>query len=231
MLRRFLRETVETVASLKGKIILDVGCGNGVLDRLIGEAGARVVAMDMSRSIEQASRSIISEQVFFIQGDLQFPPIEPACMDLVHCSGVLIHTNDTKHSFFKIEKTVKNDGKLSVWVYHPRRDPIHRFFTFLRSYTSKLPLGVQYGLYLFTLLPISFIIKRLKGNKQNRREMMVDILDWFTPEHRWEHRPEEVANWFREAGYSTIQKTTVEVFGYNTTGVKDSDPAGRQSGT
>jgi 2-polyprenyl-3-methyl-5-hydroxy-6-metoxy-1,4-benzoquinol methylase/uncharacterized protein YbaR (Trm112 family) len=220
MFQRFLRETDETAGSLNGKIVLDVGCGNGVLDRLIGEAGALVVAMDMSRSIEQASRSIASESVFFIQGDLQYPPIKSASMDLVQCSGVLIHTNSTRRSFFTIEKTVKKDGKLSVWVYHQRKDAIHRFFNVLRNYTSQLPLRVQYYLYLLTLLPVSFLIKRIKGNKQNVREMMVDILDWFTPEYRWEHSHEEVADWFRKAGYEHIQKTTVEVFGFNTTGVK-----------
>jgi hypothetical protein len=40
---------------------------------------------------------------------------------------------------------------------------------------------------MVTIFPIAFFVKRLKGNKQNSREMMIDILDWLSPEFRWEH--------------------------------------------
>lgn len=78
------------------------------------------------------------------------------------------------------------------FLYHPRKDFIHNLFNKIRSITSKFPLGCQYYLYLLTLFPISFCIKKVKGNKQNAREMMVDILDWFTREFRSEHSHNEV---------------------------------------
>ena len=184
MLNRFTKETIDT---LKGKIIFDAGCGNGTLNCLLAEKGITNIAMDFSNSIEIAYARNKYSKVFFIQGDVQFPPVAFDLFDIVHCSGVLIHTDNTELSFSCIEPTVKKGRKLSVWLYHPRNNFLHKIFNFIRKITSKLPLKFQYYLYWCTLLPVSFVIKRLKGDKENVKEMMLSILDWFSPEFRWEH--------------------------------------------
>ncbi|MEY2916317.1 MAG: hypothetical protein RIS73_31, partial [Bacteroidota bacterium] len=120
MLKRFLDETEETADSLKGKIIFDAGCGNGALNSLLAKNGITNIAMDFSNSIENAYMVNEYSKVHFIQGDLQFPPLLFNYFDIVHCSGVLIHTNNTELSFSCIEPLVKEKGKLSVWLYHPR---------------------------------------------------------------------------------------------------------------
>lgn len=220
MINRFLKETNETTDSLKGKLIFDVGCGNGILDSLLTKYEASVLAMDLSLSIEKAFEQNMEKNVFFIQGDVQFPPVAFDQFDIVQCSGILIHTNNTESSFAAIDPCVKKGGKLSVWLYHPRKDFLHNLFNRIRSVTSRLPLKVQYYLYLFTFFPISFIIKRLKGNKQNAREMMLGILDWFTPPYRWEHEHDEAKSWFQKRGYTDVRITSDELFGFNITGVK-----------
>ena len=92
----------------------------------------------------------------------------------------------------------------------------------MRKFTSKLPLAFQYYLYYLTIFPVSYIVKRLKGNKQNKREMMIDILDGFSPEFRWEHTHDEAAAWFTKRNYHTVKITTDELFGFNITGLKGS---------
>ncbi len=221
MLQRFLDETAETDSSLRGKLIFDAGCGNGLLNRLIAEKGAVILGMDFSKSVERAFQSNTLQNALFIQGDVQFPPVAFDHFDIVHSSGVLICTNNTELSFSCIEPCVKKGGKLSVWLYHPRRDFVHNLFNFTRKFTSRLPIRLQYYLYRVTLFPVSFIIKRLKGNKQNTREMMIDILDWFSPEFRWEHTTDEATAWFTKRKYSGVTITTTGLFGFNITGVKD----------
>jgi len=220
MLKRFLAETDETIDSIKHKIIFDAGCGNGKLNSLIASFGTKIIGMDFSNSIEEAYKRNIYPTAYFIQGDVQFPPLVFKYFDIVHSSGVLIHTNNTELSFSCIEPTVKAGGKLSVWLYHHRKDFIHNLFNRIRSVTSKLPLGFQFYLYCITIFPVSYLIKKLKGNKQNPREMMVDILDWFTPQFRWEHGHTEVAAWFYKRGFKNVKITTNEVFGFNITGEK-----------
>jgi 2-polyprenyl-3-methyl-5-hydroxy-6-metoxy-1,4-benzoquinol methylase/uncharacterized protein YbaR (Trm112 family) len=220
MVNRFLTETNETTESLKGKLILDAGCGNGLLNQSIGAQGATILGMDFSQSIERAFEKNEEANTLFIQGDVQFPPVALQAFDIVHSSGVLICTTNSELTFSCLETAVKPNGKMSVWLYHPVKGFIHNLFNFLREYTSKLPTRLQYWLYSVTLLPISYVIKKIKGTKQNKREMMIDILDWFSPEFRWEHHHDEAAAWYSKRNYRDIQVTTNELFGFNIVGSK-----------
>lgn len=220
MFQRFLDEIAETRETLPGNLIFDAGCGNGLLNQFIAQHGATVLSMDFSLSIEQAYLQNQQPNALFIQGDVQFPPVAFEHFDIVHCSGVLIHTNNPELSFSCLDPHVKPGGKLSVWLYHPRQDFIHNLFNFIRRFTSRLPLRLQYYLYTATLLPVSYVIKRIKGNRQNIREMMIDILDWFTPEFRHQFEQHEAAAWFHKRIYSSVTTTTVGLFGYNMIGTK-----------
>ena len=220
LLDRFLRETSETIASLQNKLIFDAGCGNGQLNQYIARTGATVIGVDLSKSVERANANNKEENAFFLQADVQYPPLQPGKFDIVHSSGVLICTNDSELTFSKIEPCVKKGGKLSVWLYHPRSNFIHNTFNFVRRFTSKLPIKFQYYLYLCTLFPASYIIKRMKGNKQNAREMMIAIMDWFSPEFRWEHTLEEAASWFTKRNFNEVRVTTTDTFGFNIVGKK-----------
>ncbi len=220
MLDRFLRENDESKETLKGKKIVDAGCGNGLLNQSIAACGAEIVGMDFSQSIERAFKQNNKSNAIFIQADVQFPPLAFDYFDIVHSSGVLICTTNSELTFSCLEPCVKQGGKISVWLYHYRDNAIHNLFNIVRNYTSKLPIKFQYYLYSCTLLPVSFVIKRMKGNKQNIREMMIDILDWFSPEFRWEHAHDEAAAWYTKRNYHAVKVTTNEVFGFNIIGVK-----------
>jgi 2-polyprenyl-3-methyl-5-hydroxy-6-metoxy-1,4-benzoquinol methylase len=220
LLERFLKETDETKESLQGKMIFDAGCGNGQLNQYIARCGAIIVGMDLSRSVERAFLNNKEENAFFLQGDVQFSPLQFEKFDIVHSSGVLICTNNSELTFSRIEPCVKKNGKLSVWLYHPRKNFVHNTFNFLRNYSSKLPIKVQYYLYLFTLFPAGYVVKKIKGNKQNAREMMIAIMDWFSPEFRWEHTHEEATSWFAKRNFSDVKVTTTDTFGFNIIGKK-----------
>ncbi len=220
MLQRFLTETDENLESLQHKIIFDAGCGNGLLNKIIANKGAIILGMDFSNSIERAYQNNNDSKAWFIQGDVQFPPVGFGLFDIVHSSGVCIATNNTELSLSHLDTTVKEGGKISMWSYHPRKGFIHNLFNFLRNYTSKLPHKLQYFLYSVTLFPIAYLVKKFKGNPQNKREIMIDILDWFSPEFRWEHTHQEVEAWLLKRKYKQIAVTTNEPFGFNIIGVK-----------
>lgn len=221
MLDRFLLETNETITSLKSKILFDAGCGNGKFNCLLGNNNIANIAMDFSESIVIANKQNVSDYVHFIQGDVQFLPVAFNYFDIVHSSGVLIHTNNTELSLSCLIPSLKIKGKMSIFLYHPIKDFIHNLFNKIRSMTNKLPLGFQYYLYLLTLFPLSYLLKKIKGNQQNAREMMVDILDWFTPEFRSEHSHNEVASWFYKRDFSDVEITTSGLFGFNTIVIKN----------
>ena len=220
MIERFFTETGGNENTFGDRQIFDAGCGNGKLNCLLGDKGIENIGMDFTPAIEAAYTYNNSIYTHFIQGDIQFPPLAIDHFDLVHCSGVLIHTNNAELSFSCLTPLVKEHGKLSVWLYKPNKGFIHNSFNFIRRYTSKLPLNVQYYLYRFTLFPISYLIKKIKRNPQTPKEMMIDILDWFTPEFRWEHTADEVTVWYYKRNFTEVKVTDSNAFGFNITGIK-----------
>lgn len=223
LLDRFFTETDESKSSLKDKWILDAGCGNGHLNMEMAKAGIYSVGMDFSRSVERAFLKNDQDRAIFIQGDVEFPPFSFEYFDVVHSSGVLIATQRTELSLSALTPCVKPGGKISIWSYQPRADWSHNLFNFLRNYTSRLPYRLQYYLYAVTLFPISYVVKKLKGNPQNPREMMIDILDWFSPEYRWEHEPSEVESWLWKRNFRNTKVTDSNMWGFNMVGIKASN--------
>ena len=220
MLQRFLKEIDETEQSIKGKIIFDAGCGNGLLDNLIANLNCNVIAMDFSLSIERAFEKNANSNAWFIQGDIQFPPIAFNSIDILQCSGVAHHTNNSELTFSGLVQTIKPQGKASFWLYHHRKERFHNFLLFLRKFITPLPIKMQYYFCLIFLFPPIYIVKKLKGNKQNKRELMIDLLDGITPEFRWIHTQDEVTAWFYKYNFNNIEITTIEDFGFNIIGCK-----------
>ncbi len=219
-LKRFFKESGEDRNSLKGKRMLDAGCGNGHLAMEISRSGAEVFAMDFSGSVLRAKQVNSSSSCHFIQGDVEFPPFESSVFDLVHSSGVLIHTSDTRRSFRILSGLVKPGGKISIWVYRKRKERLHRFFNRVRNFSSRLtPFFQRIFLGLFIFIP-ALLIKRIKGNRQHPHELWVEVLDWFTPEFRWEHDESEVKDWFKEEAFSDVSVRDENHWGFNMTGIR-----------
>lgn len=218
LLRRFETETAHALDFWKGKWVLDAGCGNGILDSLLAQKGIPVVGMDFSSSVETAYQRNQQPLAHFIQADLAHPPFAPGFFELVHCSGVLIHTPNTQTSFKILHQFVMPEGWYSIWVYGKSRDRLHNLFNQIRKITSKIPIRWQEPVLKCSLFPLVWLAKRLKGNPQKSREMMVEILDWFTPEFRWEHEPVEVHSWYRELDYEQIRTSDQNEWGFHVVG-------------
>ena len=72
----FLWEIDMEPAKLKGKLIFDGGCGNGMFGDLISANGAEVVGMDLSSGVVSSYKKFINNgNVHFVQGTLFKPPL------------------------------------------------------------------------------------------------------------------------------------------------------------
>jgi ubiquinone/menaquinone biosynthesis C-methylase UbiE/uncharacterized protein YbaR (Trm112 family) len=118
---------------LKGKIILDVGHGNGELELAICDSGAEIIAADLSFSGEKIQRRLLKDKkeysnvVHLVQANAHHLPFKNKIFDYVHSSGVLHHTPDTYKGFKSITKHLKNDGKCFIAVYtHENKNILDR---------------------------------------------------------------------------------------------------------
>jgi SAM-dependent methyltransferase/uncharacterized protein YbaR (Trm112 family) len=166
---RFYFETVG-IESLRGKRVLDAGCGMGRHAHHAAKAGAQVIALDFSRALEVARRNCAGLDVSFVQADLTAPPLRRQAFDLVYSFGVLHHLPAPEQGFGEILKLVKPGGRIAIYLYHwPEGQPVKEALlgavSAARRITTRLPhpvlralsapMGI--GLYAGVVLPFRLL--------------------------------------------------------------------------
>ena len=97
------------------KWVLDIGCGSGRFAEVALEAGAILVALDYSNSVDAALDNLRSYANFHIvQGDIYNLPFRKESFDYVYSLGVLQHTPNVKKALCSIPYCIKPKGKICV---------------------------------------------------------------------------------------------------------------------
>jgi SAM-dependent methyltransferase/uncharacterized protein YbaR (Trm112 family) len=220
----FLKEVAMRPEELRGKIVLDAGCGNGSLSRGLNQFGCEVLAIDASPSVEVAFKHFAArgnDRTHFVQGDLMKPPFKHEVFDVIFSSGVLHHNPDTREALRAIAKSLKPVGRIYIWVYGKVPGLIHKFKEIFRRIISPMPSGVKHTMVALWLPQAMLrqyfrtaLGKRTSHDRLNWRERFILLLDHYTLRWRWEHTPNEVKGWYRELGYENIEQTEDRAWGF-----------------
>ena len=200
---------------IRGKLILDAGCGSGRFSEILTRWGAEVVAVDLSYAVDSAE-SIIGERknVHIIQASIFELPFRMKIFDYVWSYGVLMTTPDTKSAFNSLVPYVKKDGELAIWIYS-NYNKIHTFFSDLwRKLTIRIPNNFLYKLcyvsvplYYFYKIPgIGHILRNIFiiSMRNNWRWRVLETFDWYSPKYQWKHRYPEVFEWMSDSNFEVI---------------------------
>jgi ubiquinone/menaquinone biosynthesis C-methylase UbiE len=135
--------------SFAGKLLLDVGTGSGRHAFHAAEAGARVVAVDLGRSIDVA-RGNLPPEVLTVQADAERLPFEPGTFDFVMSIGVLHHLPDPERAFERIVPLARPGGNVHVYLYWIPEQAWHarilRLVSAVREVTVCLPHRLLHAL-------------------------------------------------------------------------------------
>jgi|SRR5271157_1273141 len=226
----FLDEMGLGQPSLSGKLLLDAGCGNGILTSTLSEFGMEVIGLDVSESVVRAEQqkdkyaNATSSLVHFVQGNLFTPPLRTGAFDLIYSSGVLHHCPNTRDTFFKLVPLVKNGGRVYIWVYGKRGPLVRAFFWHGRLLRRFVSLKSLYH-YCRALSPLyksaSDVLSALKlysFRKRTTREISLDLFDAFSPQYNHAHDLDEVTTWFAEHRFTNITKAGVSKHGLGVRG-------------
>ena len=106
---------------VKGKKVLDIGCGQGYNAQELARSGAELTAIDLTRkAIDLASIrfKLRTLQGTFVQANAECLPFEDETFDFVCSSGVIHHSPLIEKAVEEIYRVLKNGGEGSIMVYH-----------------------------------------------------------------------------------------------------------------
>ena len=212
----FVLKTGWSLADLRGKRVLDAGCGMGRFTEICADAGAEVHAVDLSTAVNAAHQTVgHRSNARIYQADIMHLPFAEESFDFVFSLGVLMATPNTKAAFMKLPSLVKPGGRIAVWVYSTE---LRRYWggEILRMVTPSLPKTwllqaskIAIPLYYVHQTPIigrvtSVLLPTTMDPDPEWRWLCT--FDWYSPRYQWKHTYDEVEGWFREAGLTAITR-------------------------
>jgi len=111
----FRGRVVDLIVAEKPARVLEVGCGQGWLLRLIAEAlpEAELFGLDLRPEVVEYARTLVPSANVVV-GDGQRLPYDDADFDLVVCSEVLEHVDDPSAVLAEIDRVGRGVAVLSV---------------------------------------------------------------------------------------------------------------------
>ncbi len=144
---------------LKGKKVLEVGCGMGRFTTIVAEAGAEVYTFDYSNAIEANRKNNGRFQnVHFLQADIFKIPFPEKTFDYIFCLGVLQHTPNVEHAFKSLIPYLKDGGEVAVDVYDLTIRTFFNLKYWIRPFTRRMAHQKLFRL-IKRVVPVLFPIK------------------------------------------------------------------------
>ncbi|HET8551468.1 MAG TPA: methyltransferase domain-containing protein [Gammaproteobacteria bacterium] len=222
--REFLYSMSLTQEALPGNLLLDAGCGHGALTAAItGAYAVESVGLDFTGAVgrAQANRARFADGyapfVHYVQGDLLQPPLAPAVFDFVHSSGVIHHTPNPRRAFRSLVNVTKPEGRVYVQVYRKREAWVGVPNALIRSVTTRIPTSWLWKLCVHAVpvhTALVYAVAALRGerpmlSKCTRRERALSLFDNYSPQYQFRYRPQEIRQFFVDAGMVAIEDTTL----------------------
>lgn len=166
--QRFIEILEWKSEDLRGKIVLDAGCGAGRFSEIVaGKYGAKLFAFDLSNAVEVCYDNLKNCRPFICQASIFELPFKEGIFDYLYCIGVIQHTPDPISAIRALCKLVKPGGKIGLWIYELNWKCFIGTSAFkyaLRPITRKMPrnLQIRFCSFLVNLFyPVIVILKQL----------------------------------------------------------------------
>jgi 2-polyprenyl-3-methyl-5-hydroxy-6-metoxy-1,4-benzoquinol methylase len=193
---------------VKGKTLLDVGCGDGTLSSALADLGIEVIGLDLADGME-GTKSRYPDRATFVQGDATKPPFKNRSFDLIWAGGSIHHTPNTAETFLALVPLLNPGGRVGVWLYGRSFRPgllaeSLRFFIKRLSYKQQDILIDLFAIVLMAKHKLQFVLKMREGKLRTVGETKHRLRDALTVNYAHHHSCEEVEGWFMRAGLMDV---------------------------
>jgi SAM-dependent methyltransferase len=104
---------------VKGRTVLDAGCGTGYLSKKLHDRGARVIGMDFAERMITIARAHHPDLDFRVDSCATLRTLTDAHFDLVIANYVLMDTPDLQGTLHAFHRVLKPDGMAVLIFSHP----------------------------------------------------------------------------------------------------------------
>ena len=113
---------LEALGDVKGRRVLDIGCGEGRFCRVLAGLGARVTGIDITVPlIEQANALASASETYLVGNAENLAGIEDECFDLAVSYIVLVDLLDYRRSIQEAYRILRPGGRFIICNIHPMR--------------------------------------------------------------------------------------------------------------
>jgi SAM-dependent methyltransferase/uncharacterized protein YbaR (Trm112 family) len=198
---------------------LEVGCGLGVITYLAHKNWRfDAVGVDLSYAAFRAAEHYRGNPfLHFVQASAFYLPFEPQSFDTIYSRGVLHHTYSTRAALERVAAYSRPGGGFFVWLYGPGSTRANTFRRIayslecaIRPVLSARPSSLLTNIVL-RMLSLAYVavngLQRLKTpqlEKYTFTRALHAARDRFTPRYAHRQSAEEVAEWFKAAGYAEV---------------------------
>ncbi len=112
--------TFELLGDVKGKKVLDAGCGSGIYTKILAEKGAKVQGLELSgEMIRLAKEHCKGLSINFKQGSIDNLPYPDNSFDIIVASLVIHYLKRPEEAFKEFNRVLKKNGILIFSTHHP----------------------------------------------------------------------------------------------------------------
>ena len=205
---------------VKNKSMLEIGIGiGGIADYFSSKELSELVGIDLSYAVDAAYNNFGENKfLHIVQASAIRLPLKDNSFDYVYSQGVLHHSSDPRECFREVCKTAKEKGYFYVWLYNDvneNRNLLRSSIMMMEKMLRPLIWPMPHFLQSVVLAPIAllYIIYENLSQMSNKemvryswREAFHSARDRFTPRYAFRYSEEEIAGWFKEAGYDNLSK-------------------------
>jgi SAM-dependent methyltransferase len=218
----FERRTGFQPKDLRGKLVLDVGCGMGRFAEVATRWGAHVVGIDLSLAAEVAAENLADREAAFLQADVFKLPFAPESFDYIYSLGVLHHTPNCEQAFKGLPRLLKPGGRIAIWLYS-KYNNWYKMSDFYRKVTRRMSSKMLHTL-CYGVIPLYGVHRVLRkiplvgrtasgalayaipmAFHKDPRWRVLDTFDWYSPWYQSKHTYEEVFRWFEDCGLEDLR--------------------------
>jgi SAM-dependent methyltransferase len=218
-------------ADVRGRTIVDFGCGPGRFLDIVRRKGGLAVGIDLSDAVDAARANFADDpDVLVVQGDLLRPPFREGAFDGGFSIGVLHHTPEPDRGVSALARIVRPGGWVSCCVYprdafydYPSVERFRRLHYALSPMFEYLPALLYAYVAAYVLAPSFRFLKNFGLRRaiehveiywlvapwiKDAQWRVLDTFDAITPKIATTHIEAEVAEWLAGAGCESVKRTT-----------------------